>query len=219
MVAKLSFESSYVSTQSLRKPASPPMLDTTPASSPVTAQLWPASKPSSKPSSRYDHLSTPSSLRTSHVQSAGPALASTPTSKVLLASDCDPALQVDKWPQHHVSLKHHFGYKDEDVSTSHTHPAEASCRLDDSANDAPLPGTCEQIEHAADDTAIVSKPWRQVDYLSHNWKEEDIWASWRYIVSRRNEFGHSARLENAVWRAWMKAKYKLRTMSPEAIHW
>ncbi|KAK5624665.1 hypothetical protein RRF57_000381 [Xylaria bambusicola] len=74
-------------------------------------------------------------------------------------------------------------------------------------------------EHAEDDTAVKHHPTQHVDYLSHDWKEEDIWSSWRYIISKRTEFANSARLENASWRTWMKAKYKLRTVSPETLNW
>lgn len=76
------------------------------------------------------------------------------------------------------------------------------------------------FEHAAeDDTAVRTLPSRHVDYLSHNWKEEDIWESWKYIVSRRGDYTNSARLENASWRTWMKSKNKLKTVSPETLNW
>lgn len=72
---------------------------------------------------------------------------------------------------------------------------------------------------AGDDTAIENEPTRHVDYLSHNWKEEDIWASWRHIVAKRKTYSNSPRLENASWRTWAKSKYKLKTVSPETLNW
>lgn len=72
---------------------------------------------------------------------------------------------------------------------------------------------------AGDDSAIESEPTRHVDYLSHNWKEEDIWSSWRHIVSKRNVYSNGARLENASWRTWAKSKYRLKTVSPEKLNW
>jgi len=75
------------------------------------------------------------------------------------------------------------------------------------------------FEHAEDDTAVRAQPSRHVDYLSHDWREEDIWESWKYIVSRRGEYSNSARLENASWRTWMKSKNKLKTISPETLNW
>ena len=54
------------------------------------------------------------------------------------------------------------------------------------------------------------RPLRNVDYLSHDWKEEDIWTSWKHIISERKVYNDSARLENASWRAWMKSKNKLK---------
>ncbi|KAH7120192.1 hypothetical protein B0J13DRAFT_568623 [Dactylonectria estremocensis] len=77
----------------------------------------------------------------------------------------------------------------------------------------------ELLEHAEDDSATKANPWRHVDYLSHDWKEEDIWSSWKYITTRRREYLNSSRLENASWRAWIKCKYKLKTVSPETLNW
>ena len=71
----------------------------------------------------------------------------------------------------------------------------------------------------ADDTMIKQAPSRHVDYLSHEWREEDIWASWRHIVSQRKVFGQRSRLENASWRTWAKSKHRLRTVSPERLNW
>nr|AAX07633.1 HEX2 protein-like protein [Pyricularia grisea] len=74
-------------------------------------------------------------------------------------------------------------------------------------------------EHADDDLTMSHRPKQHVDYLSHNWREEDIWESWKYVVARRQEYGNSARLENASWRTWMKAKNNLPTVSPESVNW
>jgi len=81
------------------------------------------------------------------------------------------------------------------------------------------PQSPEMAEHAEDDTAAKHHPTQHVDYLSHNWKEEDIWSSWRYIVSKRGDYSNSSRLENASWRTWMKSKYRLKTVSPETLNW
>jgi len=70
-----------------------------------------------------------------------------------------------------------------------------------------------------DDSAIKSEPSRHVDYLSHEWKEEDIWSSWRHIVSKRSLYGERSRLENASWRTWAKQKNKLRTVPPDTLNW
>jgi hypothetical protein len=77
----------------------------------------------------------------------------------------------------------------------------------------------DPIEHAGDDYAVQSRPSRHVDYLSHNWKEEDIWLSWKLIVSKRKACDNSARLENASWRVWTKLKNKLKTVPPETLNW
>lgn len=72
---------------------------------------------------------------------------------------------------------------------------------------------------AADDTCVRHEPSRHVDYLSHDWKEEDIWASWRYMVGKRKVHSNAARLENASWRTWAKKKYQLRTVSANKLNW
>ncbi|EJT72820.1 hypothetical protein GGTG_09675 [Gaeumannomyces tritici R3-111a-1] len=81
------------------------------------------------------------------------------------------------------------------------------------------PVTPDFYDHADDDIAVRALPSRHVDYLSHNWREEDIWESWKYIVARKADYSNAARLENASWRTWMKSKNKLRTISPETLNW
>jgi hypothetical protein len=77
-----------------------------------------------------------------------------------------------------------------------------------------------QILTAADDSSVEEEPSRHVDYLSHEWKkEEEIWASWRYVVARRRVYSDSVRLENASWRSWAKLRHNLGTISPEALNW
>ncbi|PVH68229.1 hypothetical protein DL98DRAFT_522872 [Cadophora sp. DSE1049] len=63
------------------------------------------------------------------------------------------------------------------------------------------------------------QPSRHVDYLCHNWKEEDIWSSRKHIVSKRKAYCNSARLENALWRTWTKSRYRLKTVPPETLDW
>ncbi|KAL2840158.1 hypothetical protein BJY01DRAFT_218735 [Aspergillus pseudoustus] len=72
---------------------------------------------------------------------------------------------------------------------------------------------------AADDSSLEEEPSRHVDYLSHEWKEQDIWSSWRHIVARRGVYENNLRLENASWRTWAKLKGNLGTISPEALNW
>ncbi|EAW13581.1 protein phosphatase regulator REG1 [Aspergillus clavatus NRRL 1] len=72
---------------------------------------------------------------------------------------------------------------------------------------------------AADDALAEEEPSRHVDYLSYEWKEEDIWKSWRYVVGRRDVYSNGARLENASWRTWAKLKHRLGTVSPETLNW
>jgi hypothetical protein len=101
---------------------------------------------------------------------------------------------------------------------SHTVSAASdSTSPNDSRPDSPVP--TEPIEHAKDDTVMRDQPSRYVDYLSHDWKEEDIWSSWKPIVSKRNAYGNGARLENASWRTWAKSQYQLKTVPAETLNW
>ncbi|CAM1509439.1 Fc.00g031780.m01.CDS01 [Cosmosporella sp. VM-42] len=84
---------------------------------------------------------------------------------------------------------------------------------------AGAPELPEPIHRAGDDSDVNLRPWRNVDYLSHHWHEEDIWSSWKHITSRRGEYPDSARLENAAWRAWTKWMNNLKTLPPERLNW
>lgn len=77
----------------------------------------------------------------------------------------------------------------------------------------------DPIERPEDDTAVRVQPSRHVDYLSHDWSEEDVWTSWKHIVSKRGAYNNSARLENASWRSWAKKRSNLRTVPPESVKW
>ena len=97
------------------------------------------------------------------------------------------------------------------TDNSYTVPSPTSESTPTHAADTPL--------QVVDDTAAKHEPSRHVDYLSHDWREEDIWSSWRYIVSKRSYYGERSREENASWRTWAKQKYKLRTVPPDTLNW
>lgn len=109
-----------------------------------------------------------------------------------------------------------------DNNTPISHPADAQIHPNASSEDLTNESQANistPSEPANDDNAIVHEPTRHVDYLAHEWKEEDIWSSWRYIVARRKTINNSVRLENAAWRTWTKAKNNLKTISPESLNW
>ncbi|KAK1451831.1 protein phosphatase type 1 complex subunit Hex2/Reg1 [Colletotrichum melonis] len=225
-------ENTYFSSSNLRRSHSQPKFVTkqasfhsAPAPSHISdvfadAKVYPDSAPSS----------APSSPRTIHAESTDLSCSSTPASNVSIASDCDDTLELAVHANDHFVIPHYgeSGYFDqvEDLE------APTSPRTGDSYTVSPVdndtegntsrPNTPEfilDVEHAEDDTAVRAQPSRHVDYLSHNWKEEDIWSSWKFIVSRRSEYSNAARLENASWRTWMKAKNHLKTVSPETLNW
>ncbi|KAF4982570.1 hypothetical protein FZEAL_1835 [Fusarium zealandicum] len=180
--------------------------------------------------------SASSSPRSIHDDSADTSYASIPSASLSIASDYDDALSLADSPEEHFMFPsfaqeklyvHQEIHRDDNLEPppsprtgdSYTvSPAEHD-NSEESNEDTSRPGTPEHAEHAEDDTAVSTRPSRQVDYLSHEWREEDIWSSWRYVVTRRGEFPNSARLENASWRTWMKAKNNLKTISPESLNW
>ncbi|KAK2462730.1 hypothetical protein APHAL10511_005248 [Amanita phalloides] len=70
-----------------------------------------------------------------------------------------------------------------------------------------------------DDSSVSTLPRGQVDYLSHDWQEEDVWHSWRKMTRLKNEIANGLRLENASWRTWWKQRNKLKTVTPETLNW
>jgi hypothetical protein len=120
-----------------------------------------------------------------------------------------PGIALDDVPETFSSSQSGDSYT---ISPANRESSEVS-------NDISRPGTPDHSEHTKDDMAVSSRPSRQVDYLSHDWREEDIWFSWRYIVMRRGVLPNSIRLENAIWRTWVKAKNNLKTISPETLDW
>ncbi|KAL5312876.1 hypothetical protein ACEPPN_019302 [Leptodophora sp. 'Broadleaf-Isolate-01'] len=82
-----------------------------------------------------------------------------------------------------------------------------------------LPFSLNNVEQAVDDTMVRDQPSRFVDYLSYDWEEEDIWSSRNHLLSKRNAYGETARLENILWRTWMKSRHRLKTVSAESLDW
>ncbi|SDA02842.1 BZ3500_MvSof-1268-A1-R1_Chr11-1g03183 [Microbotryum saponariae] len=71
-----------------------------------------------------------------------------------------------------------------------------------------------------DDSGITTRlPSICVDYLSHDWAEDDVWASWKAMTKHKAEIANGVRLENASWRTWAKQRGKLKTISPETLNW
>lgn len=58
---------------------------------------------------------------------------------------------------------------------------------------APQPYPTVGINAPAPDDAQIEKkmPSICVDYLSHNWAQEDVWQSWKAMTKRKNEVRNS----------------------------
>ncbi|TVY73301.1 Uncharacterized protein LSUE1_G009126 [Lachnellula suecica] len=216
-------ENSYFSSSPLRRSHSQPKF--------VTQPSYSRSPKRSKSSSGFNTIisptnsansSAPSSPRTIHADSTSPSFSSTPASSISLDASCDDETDEDQIAFPSYDDVGYYG-QIEDLEPP------ASPRTGDSYTVSPTsvststnvsrPGSPDPVEHADDDTAVRTQPSRHVDYLSHNWKEEDIWSSWKLIVSHRKAYNNSARLENASWRTWTKSKNKLKTVSPETLNW
>ncbi|PNS17108.1 hypothetical protein CAC42_3843 [Sphaceloma murrayae] len=177
----------------------------------------------------FHTTSLPSTTTTSAYQSytdlSSPAsLPPTPASSVSFEDKDDREEEDIHFPSYNDGVQ--FYHQDEplDLSSSPSDDSDAgstaqeeppsSTKSDSTRSESPL-----LTPTVADDTAVKSNPSRHVDYLSHDWREEDIWSSWRHIVSQRKVYGQRSRLENASWRTWAKSKYNLPTVSPETLNW
>lgn len=71
----------------------------------------------------------------------------------------------------------------------------------------------------ADDSRITNDPHCNVDYLSNYWEHGELWATRRFICSKKRETKHSQRLENALWRAWAKQAQHLPNLPSQSLQW
>ncbi|KAG9244467.1 hypothetical protein BJ878DRAFT_389593, partial [Calycina marina] len=79
---------------------------------------------------------------------------------------------------------------------------------------------CSELgDRSEDDTAAHARPSRHVDYLTHEWSEEEIWSSLKWITARRKEHPNSERLMNASWRCWEKLRRNLKTVPCGIVMW
>lgn len=169
---------------------------------------FPASLPSSAPSS--PRLNAPDF-------SNQPSYTSTPSSSLSLDDQCGAQEEEDISFPLYDDGGYFEGLLDHNPTSS---PEPIDPKL--VTNSPPSVSNIEPLDPPSiggDDTAIRSEPTRHVDYLSHNWKEEDIWSSWRHIVAKRKAYSNSPRLVNASWRTWAKSMSRLKTVSPEALNW
>ncbi|KAK7177837.1 hex2 protein [Paraphaeosphaeria sporulosa] len=83
----------------------------------------------------------------------------------------------------------------------------------------PPASTPDHVQVSEDDMNLRPGPSKYVDYLSYDWKEEDVWVSWRHIVQHRSMYREGSRLENASWRQWAKSQFRLRTVTPDSLNW
>jgi hypothetical protein len=219
MFATSGLRPSQRSSSSLFLAGSPP-LSSSPKSQPILTSAQhreriptppPQSSAESSPRSSTDGFSQASSFSTP--LSSGLSLHDTLKHSVEEGEEDDDDDDIDITFPNYDSLQLSIPNSSKSVGDENDAP-EISTTTDTTRSDSPLP-----TPTVADDTMIREEPSRHVDYLSHDWREEDIWASWRHIVSQRRVYGQKSRLENASWRTWAKSKYRLRTVSPEKLNW
>ena len=232
MAVVLSSEDDYFSSASLRRARSENQYVARPStlpSSPAANKLRDSYASIPKSYSESTASSAPSSPRAAFQPSDSTDISfvSTPASNLSASSsDCDDA-QINFHTDDHFVLPDydHACYPPDPLeelepppSPRNGHSYTATPDNEDSRSTS-RPLSPEVLERAEDDTAVRVQPTRHVDYLSHNWTEEEIWLSWRYIVSRGRDHANATRLENASWRTWLKKKNNLRTVSPETLNW
>ncbi|PWI64421.1 hypothetical protein PCL_10489 [Purpureocillium lilacinum] len=166
-----------------------------------------------------------------HTGQADPDFPSTQASSLVKASECDKALYMGdscldrcSLPIGSLATSSPPSGAQHDNSGPHQRQKASDSGFDlvadmDNCGQITGPNGPAYLRYAADDSAAASKPTRQVDYLSDDWREEDIRLSWRYIISKRHELPNSNRLENASWRAWARARNDLRRVSPDTLNW
>ena len=172
-------------------------------------------------SSSISSSAPPSPRQPGHDLSSEPSYASTPTSSIstqdgYFTKQDEDDLLFPSWEAGSIGRGRHTALTEADSRRDTGFAVSHSGSNDDSG---PLSIEHNPFRSAGDDTAVESQPSRHVDYLSHNWKEEDIWASWRHITGKRKILDNWQRLENASWRTWAKSMNKLDTVSPEALNW
>ncbi|KAL8947901.1 MAG: hypothetical protein Q9222_005863 [Ikaeria aurantiellina] len=164
--------------------------------------------------------SAPSSPHISNAQfSSSASYTSTPSSSLSLETDCAVEDEDIQFPSYTNEIptepERSIGTPRKPVLSQLPSPLETPL-----PDRKPPRSTSNGSSNAAgDDMDIKREPTRHVDYLSHNWKEEDIWSSWKHVTARKKAYTNSNRLENASWRTWAKSKYHLKTVSPETLNW
>ncbi|KAK1757493.1 hypothetical protein QBC47DRAFT_157468 [Echria macrotheca] len=223
-------ENSYFSASTLRRSHSQPKFGTKRSgfhTSSSASRINEIYSDSSRLFGDANNSSATSSPNTTLAHSTDLSCSSTPGTNFSLGSDDEDDDQLGSAPTVHIVVPQYddTGYFNhiEDLepppSPRTGHSYTASPNDQEPSSSTSRPGSPDLPDRAEDDIGIKAQPSRHVDYLSHNWREEDIWSSWKLIVSRRGDYANAARLENASWRTWMKSKNKLSTVSPETLNW
>ncbi|KIW03947.1 hypothetical protein, variant [Verruconis gallopava] len=170
-----------------------------------------------------DHIdslpsSNSSSSRNSQIDITQPSSFASTTSSSTLTLDTTTTFDTDDGLNLPSYGGAYFDDADDQQSPTSTSVPQSQPETTSTRNEIPS-AMPEKVPISEDDTSLKPEPSRHVDYLSHDWVEEDIWSSWRHIVSKRKIYGERSRLENASWRTWAKQKYRLRTVSPETLNW
>ncbi|KAF9883864.1 hypothetical protein FE257_002707 [Aspergillus nanangensis] len=70
-----------------------------------------------------------------------------------------------------------------------------------------------------DDFILDDEPNQNVDYLAYKWGLDDIRATRAYVNRQRETLGNFIRLNNALWRAWIKNQARLPSSHASLIEW
>ena len=72
---------------------------------------------------------------------------------------------------------------------------------------------------AFDDSSFTHDAMQNVDYLSLEWEQEDIWYTRTYIRHGKDQLKNYPRLENALWRAWKMKELRLPYFPSSLLQW
>jgi hypothetical protein len=171
------------------------------------APLLGSAEPGEREAARLDAINQAErdSEKTALPKSGSEALANAASSAAAKAVEAGEAPAAVAAQQHHTVVPA-YPYN---VSMSPFIPGSSSNRSDSYFE-----------QHVPDDSNVQTRlPSICVDYLSHDWEEDDIWQSWKAMTKHKSEIANGVRLENASWRTWAKQRGKLKTISPETLNW
>jgi len=114
-----------------------------------------------------------------------------------------------------------------DFAVENNHPDVINKLAEYGLTESSLPATTEDsapsspVGFLAQDDIYIKREvsTQSVDFLTYDWKGDELMASWRYAASNSCEFKNRERLANASWRTWSKVYHKTKEVPPSSLNW